>query len=298
MGIDLRNGPGLLRRSFRRRRRLVRSWFGRARLDLGDRRNGTRDPLLPPRRLGLPSQLPKVGERLADALADAGRLAPGGAVLDIGCGPGRVAAPLARYLSTEGRYEGFDVMPRSIRWCRRAISSRHPNFRFQLADLRNAQYNPGGSYEAAEYVFPYADSSFDAALAGSLFTHLQPFEGERYLEQTARVLRPGGRLLGTWFLLNDESEALLDQGLGRRQAMLAQGPLVLGDELNDRRGNRFRSPRSDLPEFMIAIRESDVVAMHERAGLRIVATRYGAWPGRESEPDGLGQDLLVAERPA
>jgi SAM-dependent methyltransferase len=221
-------------------------------------------------------------------------LTPSSDVLDMGCGPGRVAAPLTRFLEPAqgGSYEGFDVMPKSIKWCRKAITPNHPSFRFQLADLHNAQYNPKGTQRAADYVFPYGDESFDAALAASLFTHLQPFEGQRYLDEACRVLRPGARLLSTWFLINDNAEELLR---GRRSAP-SGSVLNLDRELTDERGNPFRSQFPAAPEHMIAIDERAVRGQHERAGLEIVEVLYGSWPGGP----GLGwpgQDMIVSRRP-
>ena len=283
----------------RARIRAGRRWLLRARLDLQDLRTGKRDPLLPPRRKGLPSQVAGVGEKVCAATIDAGGLRPDGAVLDIGCGPGRLAALLTRYLDPgTGSYEGFDVMPKSIRWCRRAIGSRHRNFHFQLADLHNAQYNPSGTQSASRYRFPYPDSSFDVAVAGSLFTHLQPFEAQRYLDETARVLKPGGRLVGTWFLLNEEADELLAQGKARRAGVYAdtRPPLKLDHELTDERGGRFRAQEAEVPEHRIAVYEEDVRAQHESAGLRIVEVRLGRWPGREVPAESLGQDIIVAER--
>jgi SAM-dependent methyltransferase len=189
-------------------------------------------------------------------------------------------------------------MPQSIRWCRRRITRGHPNFRFQVADLHNGQYNPRGSQRASEYTFPYEDSSFDVAVAASLFTHLQPFESDRYLEETARTLRPGGRLVGTWYLVNEEAEQLLDAGKALRPGLFAETrpPLKLDHHLTDERGNRFRAPEEEIPEHLIAVYEEDVRAQHERAGLRIVEIRHGSWPGRDAQPGGLGQDVVIAER--
>lgn len=284
----------------RRRLKLARRWALRARLDLQDRRSGERDPLLPPRRKNLPSQIAAVGERLVEIMVDPGGLKPDSAVLDIGCGPGRVAAVLARRLEPGASYEGFDVMPGSIRWCRKAITRRYPNFRFQLADLENLQYNPDGRQAASEYTFPYPDDTFDVAVAGSLFTHLRPFESQRYLHETARVLKPGARLVGTWFLINDEVESLLEAGQARRPGIFgaSKPPMRLDHAYTDPEGNRFRSPEPEVPEYLIAVFEEDVRAQHERAGLRIVETAYGRWPGRETDSNLLGQDVIIAERVA
>lgn len=291
---------GRLRAELRRARRRTRRWLLRARLDLDERRRGERDPLLPPRRLNLPSQGPAVGERMVELMQAHACLAPSSRVLDAGCGPGRMAAPLTRFLDpTAGSYEGFDVMPRSVKWCRRRITPRHPNFSFQLADLRNAQYNPDGRYRASEYVFPYPDEDFDVAIAFSLFTHLRPFEGRRYLSETARVLRPGGRLISTWFLLTPEAEQLVSAGRARRPGMFAeaQPTLQLDHTFNDAAGFAFRSHHPTVPEHMIVIDRDLVQDLHERAGLRIVESIDGTWPGREPGAADAGlQDVIISER--
>ena len=270
----------------------------RAALDFRDWRSGDRDPLVAPRRKNLPSQITVVGEKMLAFLVELGGLRPAGAVLDVGCGPGRIAASLTRYLDSTGRYEGFDVMPRSIRWCRRRITRRHPNFRFQLADLHNAQYNPHGTQRAGEYTFPYGDENFDVAVAASLFTHLRPFESMRYLSEIARTLKPGGRLVGTWFLINEQSIELIEAGRARHPSMFGatESVLRLDYELEDEQGNRFRAAEAEIPEHLIAAYEEDVRLQHERAGLRVVEVRFGLWSGREAVPGRLGQDIVVAER--
>jgi SAM-dependent methyltransferase len=245
--------------------------------------------------MNLPSQAPAVGERLVDDLRHHCGLVPSSAVLDMGCGPGRIAAPLTRFLDPAqgGSYEGFDVMPKSIKWCRGAITPKHPTFRFQLADLHNAQYNPKGRQRADAYVFPYQDDRFDVAVAASLFTHLRPFEGERYLREAGRVLRTDARQLSTWFLINDRAEELL-----RVPGSAASGDVPkLDHELTDERGNPFRTPFAQTPEHMIAIDEQLVRDQHEQAGLEIVAVIYGSWP---QGPGGEwpGQDMIVSRRRA
>jgi hypothetical protein len=69
-------------------RRAVR-WTMRAGLDLRDAVTGRRDPLVPPRRKGLPTQLVPPGERfVAVGLLEAGGLRPSEHVLDTAAGRG------------------------------------------------------------------------------------------------------------------------------------------------------------------------------------------------------------------
>jgi SAM-dependent methyltransferase len=125
--------------------------------------------------------------------------------LDVGCGLGRAAIPLQLYLSG-GRYEGIDVVPEIVEWCRRHIASVSSRFRFSLIDVRNTAYNPGGSISGEVVTFPFPARSFDFAFASSLFSHLLESTARRYLQELARVLRPSGHLLFTCFLLDSDTE--------------------------------------------------------------------------------------------
>ena len=171
---------------------------------------GKSEPDLPPLRLRDVGQgdFRRIGEGLAAMLVRHG-LEPQHRVLDIGCGVGRVALPLTRILTT-GTYDGFDIVKRWVRWCRRHITPRHPNFRFAHADVYNSHYNRGG-VPAASFRFPYDDASFDFAFATSVFTHLDLAAAKHYLAEAHRVLEPGGTLLATFFIVDgDVADAALD----------------------------------------------------------------------------------------
>ena len=93
-----------------------------------------RDPLTPPRRLAFvgSGDFRGAGAQFRELFVNLGGLSPNDDVLDVGSGVGRAAVGLTDWL--QGRYEGIDVVPRGIEWCRQAITPRYPNFRFQVAD--------------------------------------------------------------------------------------------------------------------------------------------------------------------
>lgn len=115
-----------------------------------------------------------LGDAMVRILQDQG-LTPGMAVLDFGCGSGRLAHALGE--SLEITYLGLDVVPELLAYAK----ARSPaGFRFAL--------NTG-------LTLPGPDAAFDMACAFSVFTHLMHEETFAYLEALHRVLKPDGRLV-------------------------------------------------------------------------------------------------------
>lgn len=283
-----RRGPGraLLKR-------LYYSWAFRSilygPLDLAEGLLGRRDPLMPPRRLQYVGRgdFNALGAQLRDRLIQDHGFDPDTDFLDIGCGVGRVAVALVPTLET-GSYHGFDIVPAGIGWCKRAITSRHPNFSFELADVRNRQYNPDGKVSASEYVFPYESEMFDLALASSVFTHMRPDGTRRYLAETARVLRPGGRLVCEFFLLDPVAVTLLAEG---------RTAFALDHEFVDDSGTPFLGSDPRVPEYNAALHEGDLQQMAQEAGLEIAEVEFGRWTGRQGGPEGRFQDFVTLVKP-
>lgn len=219
-----------------------------------------------------------IGEATVERLQDLAGLLPTHDVVDMGSGVGRTALPLTRFLSDGSRYEGFDVVPEFIAWCREEISSKHPNFAFTLIDARNSEYNRSGGQDASEIRFPYDDDSFDVAYAGSLFTHLLPAAAENYLRELYRVLRPGGTALLTFFLAKQRSPESNPASAARMRLHPGPGGTLILDP--------------DNPEADIAHQQEWVERTLRLAGFDSIEIHYGSWSGRE---DGLDyQDLVVA----
>jgi SAM-dependent methyltransferase len=243
-------------------------------LDLKDRVSGRADRLVPPRRLDFAghSDFVETGDEFLSYFVDLGGLRPGHAVLDVGCGMGRMARPLAGYLDAEGSYEGFDVNRDGIGWCRRRYA-RNRNFHFQVADLYNRRYNPHGAHAATDYRFPYDNDRFDLVVATSVLTHLLESEADHYLAEIMRVLKPDGRALVTFFLLNDESRSLIREG---KSALAFLDP-----------DDHVSVLDADLPEEAVAYDEGWV-----RGRLVVDTVKWGSWCGRDEFTS--FQDLVVA----
>jgi SAM-dependent methyltransferase len=140
-------------------------------------------PPLPPRRLMVrvagtadPEWFLRSGRAAFEAIAAHVPLDDLDAVLDFGCGCGRVT----RYWDDfAGSVAGSDLSRPAVEWCRRNL----PFARFETNGL--------------EPPLAFADASFDLVYALSVFTHLTEPLQLAWRDELRRVLRPGGLLLVT-----------------------------------------------------------------------------------------------------
>jgi SAM-dependent methyltransferase len=210
-------------------------------------------------------------------------LQPHHRLLDIGSGIGNLAVPLLDYL--QGGYDGVEIHAEAVAWCQGAITPHHPRFRFHRADLENTAYNPRGGQPASGYRFPFADRTFDYVYLGSVFTHMPIDEVERYLREIARVLKPGGTCIASFFLLNADSRRGIDAG----SSFMSFGP-------EDTAG--FRLHDAAVPGAAIAIDEDWVRRTHAHTGLVIRDVRRGLWwSGRAHDQDVVTAEVAPTSRP-
>jgi SAM-dependent methyltransferase len=200
-------------------------------------------------------------------------------ILEVGCGSGRNALALTTY---DVEYHGFDIFKPYIDWCRAHITVHFPNFHFLHADIRNGQYNPRGTGQSDAFHFPFDEASFDLVILTSVFTHMLEPEVTRYVSEIARVLKAGGQVYTTFFLLNEESNRLIAEG---RASQNITFPL---------NGERVKVRDLNVPEYAVGYCEKFISDLFRQNGLAIDATRHGAWPGR---PQGFDyQDVVVAHK--
>lgn len=252
--------------------------------DLWDAALGRRDELTPPRGLWFigDGDFRKQGNQSLEYFIRFGKLEPDDRVLDVGCGIGRMAIPLTRYLSKAGSYEGFDIVPKGIEWCSKHVTPRYPNFKFSVADIYSKHYNPQGRLHAVDYKFPYPDSSFDFVLLTSVFTHMLPDAVKNYVAEISRVLKLGGRCLFTGFLLNEESLHLIASEKSTLQ--FKDGP---------QHSCMVVDPA--FPEAAVAFTEEFITDSLDHAALTMDdPPAFGSWCGRAEGID--YPDIVVARR--
>lgn len=222
-----------------------------------------------------------IGLEFFGYLKDFAALSPGDRVLEVGCGVGRIAQPLRTYLAPPGSYDGFDIMREAIVWCKRNITRNDPHIRFHFADIRNGYYNANGKKTALEYRFPWNDNSFDLVFLTSVFTHIVKNEVDHYLSEIARVLRPGGRCLVTYFLLNDQSRKSLREGTTIFRF--------------DPEATCMTPTSKKTPELALAYDEHYVIELHNKHRLPVKSPIfYGTWSHPPSPVS--FQDIVIAVR--
>jgi len=121
-------------------------------------------------------------------------------VLDWGCGCGRLARRMLQQEAPPRRYLGVDLHRGMVRWCREHLAPCAPGFEFVHHDVYNVGLNPHGAAEALP--LPAPDRAVSFFIAVSVFTHVLEPAAAFYLGELARVLRPNGVAMTTWFLFD------------------------------------------------------------------------------------------------
>ena len=130
--------------------------------------------------LGNPELLSAATDEIVKQLHEWGAISPSTALLDIGCGIGRLLTALAPRVRTAA---GIDVSLEMVKAARR-----------RCAGLANVSVVKGSGAGLEEF----EDGAFDTAIAVDSFPYLRQsgYElVERFFAESARVLTPGGRLV-------------------------------------------------------------------------------------------------------
>ena len=156
-------------------------------------------------------------------------IASGTRALDVACGTGNVAIPLARAGAV---VTGVDIAPNLLVQARERAAAENLTIQFDEGDAEQ---------------LPYADGSFDAVV--SMFGAMFAPRPEVVAAELARVLRPGGRLaMANW---NAESFSGEMFRVHARHVAPPPGiapPELWGDEvkIRERLGSHFREIETKL----------------------------------------------------
>ena len=133
------------------------------------------------------------GKRLRAMVADDLELRPGDRVLDVGCGPGRLALAFAERVAPSGSVDGIDAAVEMINRASSRARKRGAAATFQVAFAQQ---------------LPFPDATFDAVACTLALHHVAEDDQRTAVGEMYRVLKPHGRLLIAEF----------HKGQGRRPA--------------------------------------------------------------------------------
>ncbi len=105
-------------------------------------------------------------------------LAPGEAVLEVGCGPGTDVFDMIDLVGPSGRLVALDSSEVMIAEARRRANELQLPITFEVGEVQ---------------ALPFPDGTFDVCRAARLFEHLP--DPQRALSEMARVTRQGGRIV-------------------------------------------------------------------------------------------------------
>jgi SAM-dependent methyltransferase len=211
-------------------------------------------------------------------------------ILDIGCGTGLLAIASQPFLGSTGKYIGIDVAKEDIDFCR----GHYPESSFEFVHLEteNPFYAPKQSTQKLEW--PIENSSVDLVTALSVWTHFGEEDAEFYLKEVGRVLKPGGKAIVTFFLLDD----LYYANVGKRTAeegqfhTLPQNRWVF-DQPTYGSTRWFHPDWADVPEKAIGLNQAGLDAIADSAGLSLIERHNGNW---KEIPGIFFQDVLIFQK--
>lgn len=208
-------------------------------------------------------------------------------ILDVGCGTGLLAIAGEPFLGEEGKYTGIDVMRPDIEFCR----SHYPAERYEFIhfDVANPTYAP--KQKGARLPWPVASDSIDLLTALSVWTHLAEEDALFYFREISRVLRPGGRAIVTFFLLDEAYR----ESLGRRSEQkgrfhMTSQNLWIFNQPTYGSDAWFHLEWIPVPEDAIGVTEQGLDRLCAHAGLEVIARHQGNW---KEIPGIFFQDVLI-----
>lgn len=182
-------------------------------------------------------------------------------VIDVGCGSGRLAYELRKFLI--GKYIGIDVVNDLYKYAEGICERQDWAF-----------------YEAPGLQIPEKDDVADFICFFSVFTHLLHEESYRYLEEAKRVIKPNGKIIVSFLEFMIPSHWWIFEQ-------------VLADNRPDKVLNQFLS--RDAIEAWANHLGLKIVAMHDGDKPHIPLGEIVEWDdGRQMiESGNLGQSVCV-----
>lgn len=208
-------------------------------------------------------------------------------ILDIGCGTGLLAIASEPFLGDQGKYTGIDVMQPDIDFCR----GHYPAGRYEFIHFAVANPTYAPEQDRSKSPWPVESGSIDLLTALSVWTHLSEEDALFYFREISRVLKPDGRAMVTFFLL----DRTYRESLGRRSEQegrfhMTSQNLWIFDQPTYGSDAWYHLAWIPVPEDAIGVTEQGIDRLCAHAGLQVMERHQGNW---KEVPGVFFQDVLI-----
>lgn len=214
----------------------------------------------------------------------------GNKILDVGCGTGLLGIASEPFIGGVGKYTGIDVMKDDIAFCRGHYPSS--NFEFIHFDVANPAYAP--AQKDIKSKWPVESESFDLATALSVWTHLNEEDALFYFKEISRILKPNGKAIVTFFLLDETYRNSLGFRSNQegRFHMTSQDQWVF-DQPSYGSNMWFHPKWARVPEDAIGVTEAGLDRLIASSEMKLIEHHKGNW---KEVPGVFFQDVLIFQK--
>ncbi len=213
----------------------------------------------------------------------------GNKILDIGCGTGLLAIASQNFIKENGKYTGLDVLKKDISFDKAHYDSKY--YEFIHFDLANPTYVKNQSDEKKPW--PVPSHTYDLVTALSVWTHLKEDDAIYYFKEIKRVLKPGGKAVITFFVLDGAYEFSLKEKSNKKgKYHNTPSNKWIFDEPAYESKDWFAPKWVKYPEDAIAVTEKGLNLILKESGLKLREMLHGNW---KEVPGLYFQDVLILE---
>ncbi len=210
-------------------------------------------------------------------------------ILDIGCGTGLMAIACQNFIQDGGKYTGIDVIKEDILFDKGHYEVNL--YQFIHFDLANPSYAQAQSQEKKPW--PLQDNTYDLLTALSVWTHLKEDDSLYYFKEVNRVLKPGGKAMITFFILDREYEYSLNSRTKKKGKYHRTFQTDWIFDVPAYGSDHWYAPSwVKHPEDAIGVTEEGLTQLLDASNLKLKTRHRGNW----KEVSGIYfQDILILE---
>jgi len=211
-------------------------------------------------------------------------------ILDVGCGTGLLGISSEPFLGQDGKYIGIDVRKKDVDFCRGHYPSA--NFEFIHFDVNNPAYASG--QKDTKLKWPVESARFDLTTGLSIWTHLNEDDALFYFKEISRVLKPDGKAIVTFFLLDEAYRNSLSMRSRRegRFHMTSQDRWLFDQPSYE--SDAWLHPKwAKVPESAIGVTEFGLGRLISSSGMKLIEHYPGNW---KEVPGVFFQDVLIFQK--